>query len=468
MASVCPTPKKEPPEPPVSSKPPEEREPRKDATRRMNVKKRQTSRDHGRRTRKRSKNRLRRPKRNDLANRSAPKIVDGFVCLMTSKIYNVLGSIATEDNAFKSHTIAVGTCSGYNLVGKADLPPDWTRYVIPDAPLSRLAGPNSNTLKLSAVVWLAFRLRNTTFRVPFVVADQLAVLVLLGTAFIDAHVRRIDIDAQKLDLHQGGSVAIVDGNREPSLPTRRQGRQTSRADVCKEAPQAIRIARWVTIPAMSRSRVRVTTAGTGLVFLEPNPSLQHRHGVRLTNGVAEVLPYQTFEVNVANFSRRTRRLPKHTVVRYAKRNPLAILTPERRVAEEIAHALHLTDLDDQVGEVGAGRPSSAEGAIANAEVRSAECPSTTGGTVRVPNKDPKNSPPEGEDEIDLSHIEDDKLSEQVLEMLRKHSSLWEGALGTIRATEHCTPNRERDPSARCPTGRGPRCAKWSRRRSTRC
>ena len=192
-------------------------------------------------------------------------------------------------------------------------------------------------------------------------------------------------------------------------------RQTSRADVREEAPQAIRIARWVSIPAMSQARVRVTTPGKGLVFLEPKPSLQHRHWMRLTNGVAEALPHQTFEVNVANFSRRTWRLPKHTVVGYAKRNPIAILTPERRVAEEIAHALNLTDLDNQGGEAGANQPSSAEGAIANTEVRSAECPSMTGGTVRVPNKDPEKSPTDWEEEMELSYIEDDKLREQVLE-----------------------------------------------------
>ena len=75
----------------------------------------------------------------------------------------------------------------------------------------------------------------------------------------------------------------------------------------------------------------------------------------LTNGVTEVLPNVTFEVIVSNFSRRERRLPNHAVVGYANRNPLAILTPEHRVAEGIAHALHLTDLTDQIGEVGVGR-----------------------------------------------------------------------------------------------------------------
>ena len=192
------------------------------------------------------------------------------------------------------------------------------------------------------------RVRNTTLRIPFIMADQLAVPVLLGTALIDTHVRCIDIEAQQLELRQGGSVTIVDGKEEPTPPTRRHGRQTSRADARDEAPQAIRIARWVTIPARSQARVRVTTT-VGLVFMEPKPSLQPRHGVSLTNGVVEIQSNQIFDVTVANFSRRERRLPKHTVVRYPKRNPLAILTPERRVAEGISHALHLTDLTDQGG-----------------------------------------------------------------------------------------------------------------------
>ena len=114
---------------------------------------------------------------------------------MTPKIYNILGSIATEKNALKPFPIAVDTYSGYNLARKADLPPDWTRHAIRNAPLPRVAGANSNPLRLTAVVRLAVRNRNTMFRVPFVVADQMAVPVLLGTAFLDAHVRSIDIEA---------------------------------------------------------------------------------------------------------------------------------------------------------------------------------------------------------------------------------------------------------------------------------
>ena len=242
-----------------------------------------TPRGPGRKTRKRGKNSRRHPKRNDLAMTSYLRFVDGFFCLMTSKIYIILGYVATGGNAFKPHTIAVHTCARYNLVMEADVPPYWTRYVIRYAPLPRLAGANSNPLRLTAVDRPAVRLRNTTFRIPFLVAKQLAVPVLLGTAFIYGHVRSIDFERQKHANRQGGSLAIVDRKGEPTLPTSRHGRQTSRADARDEAPQAIRIARWVTIPMMSQARVRFITAGRGLVFIEPKPSLQHRHGVRLAN-----------------------------------------------------------------------------------------------------------------------------------------------------------------------------------------
>ena len=109
----------------------------------------------GRGPRRGGKTKRRRRSRSDLANAVAPKVVEGVVCLMTSKIYNILGSIATEKNAFKPYTIAVDTCSGYNLVRKSDLPPDWTRHAIRAAPLLRLAGANSNPLRVTAVVRLA-------------------------------------------------------------------------------------------------------------------------------------------------------------------------------------------------------------------------------------------------------------------------------------------------------------------------
>ena len=240
---------------------------------------------------------------------------------------------------------------------------------------------------------------------------------------------------------RAGAVSIVNVKGETSPHTRRHGRETSREEVREETQHPIRIARWVNVPAMSQVRVRVTTAGRGLVFLEPKPSLQHRHGVRLTNGVAEVLPNQVFEVMVANFSRQVRRLPKHTVFGYAKRNPLAILTPERQVAEEIAHALHISHLDVQEGEVRAGRPESAAetNAYKDADEEHPRGAIYAKDNECVQDKEPKSNANDWEKEVDLSHVDDEGLRVQILEMLRGHSSFWSGSLGVIRATEHGIP-----------------------------
>ena len=175
-----------------------------------------------------------------------------------------------ESNAFKARKIPVNTCPGYKLVRKADLSPNWTSHIVRDAPLIRLAVVNNKPLRLTAVVRLAVRIRNTTSRIPFMVAEQLAVPVLLSTVFIEAHVRSIDIEAQNLELQHGVSVSIFDGKGDPSPPTMPHGRQKSREEVREETQHPIPIARWVMVPDMWQDRVRVTTASRTLYFWSPN------------------------------------------------------------------------------------------------------------------------------------------------------------------------------------------------------
>ena len=154
-----------------------------------------------------------------------------------------------------------------------------------------------------------------------------------------------------------------------------------------------------------------------------------------------MLPNQVFEVIVANVSRQVRWLPKHTVLRYAKRNPLAILTPMRQVAEEIAHSLHVSNFDGQEGEVGAGSHDSAAetNAKKDADEEHLRDAIYAEDNERVQDKDPRSNANDWENEVDLLHVEDERLCVQVLEMLCGHSSLWSGSLGMIRATEHRIP-----------------------------
>ena len=115
--------------------------------------------------------------------------------------------------------------------------------------------------------------------------------------------------------------------------------------------------------------------------------------------------------------------------------------PECQVAEEIAHALHLSNLDGQNRDVGAERPDSAAETNANkdADGEHPRGPNYLEDNERVQDKDPKSNANEYEKEVDLSHVEDERLRVQVLEIVRQHSSLWSGSLGMIRATEHGIP-----------------------------
>ena len=144
---------------------------------------------------------------------------------------------------------------------------------------------------------------------------------------------------------------------------------------------------------MSQARIRATTTGSGLVFSEPKPSLQRHHGVRLTNGVAGFLPNQTFDVVVANFSIQARRLPKRTVVGYAKRDPLAILKPERRVGAEMApRCISPTWAMESGGEELADQALLKYGRRkprTRTDNQPVECPSLTEGTTQARDKAPK-------------------------------------------------------------------------------
>lgn len=68
--------------------------------------------------------------------------------------------------------------------------------------------------------------------------------------------------------------------------------------------------------------------------------------------------------------------------------------------------------------------------------KSAQGLPTAEGTVRAQDKDPENVAGDWENEIEMPNIYDGQLRPQALEMIGKHSSLWNSALGNIRATEH--------------------------------
>ena len=63
------------------------------------------------------------------------------------------------------------------------------------------------------MVHLSVRLGNKIYRVPFLIAEQLAVAALLGTSFMNKHVDHICRRNQEIDFHQGCTIPILKAHR---------------------------------------------------------------------------------------------------------------------------------------------------------------------------------------------------------------------------------------------------------------
>ena len=101
------------------------------------------------------------------------------------------------------------TGAGFALIKKSMLPANWRDFEVKSTNLPRIWDANGNALQLEAMVHLTIRLGNTLYRVPFLVAERLAVDVILGKAFMNKHIQNICCRDQAIDLYQGGTIPIL-------------------------------------------------------------------------------------------------------------------------------------------------------------------------------------------------------------------------------------------------------------------
>lgn len=204
--------------------------------------------------------------------------------------------------------IAYDACSGYNVNARSALPLGYQKHIIPNASLLHLAGASKEPLHLSGLVNLVFRLVNTFFRRPFVIADRLAVTLVLGTAFADEHVRVHYVQSRKLELFKGESVQVA-----PTLPNglpadyRPPSNQSKRSRSSSLPPYAytrapVRLNKSVLVPALPQKTVRVRSPSIALSYLDPRPFVATCHGIHMTIVVAKLDPRKKGQVLVTSFS----------------------------------------------------------------------------------------------------------------------------------------------------------------------
>ena len=180
--------------------------------------------------------------------------------------------------------------------------------------MPRLGGANGRPLRLFGEITLRIRFGNTTYRVPFIVADKLAVKVIIGTRFMNRYVDAIECRTQTIRLFRGSTIPILSRTNQRDTNTKYENEQlrnetTERTQPENDAPfnrpHTVRLSKHVMILPLSQMSVPVVSTAPGLVCLEPKQSVQTRHHVRTSIGVIEVRPGVRFYIVLENFSKKT-------------------------------------------------------------------------------------------------------------------------------------------------------------------
>ena len=173
----------------------------------------------------------------------------------------------------------------------------------------------------------------------------------------------------------------------------------------------MKLAKFVTIPPISQDAVPVRTEASGLLFLEPKHSVLARHNVRTANGVAKVKGNRAFKIVVSKFSEQPRMLHKGMNIGYATRNPTGVYCLDDESSRTFETVLNLPFV----------RKDNSPRRVEKRDIESL----------------PEPKPDDWQNSVDLSHVDDESLREEILSMLSKHRDMWRpGHLGEITATEH--------------------------------
>ena len=223
------------------------------------------------------------------------------------------------------------TGSGCNVIGLRDLPQGCENYRIPDASVPALVDANGNRLRLLSQVVLRVRFGSAMYKVSFLGAKRLAVSVIIGTAFMNRHARRIMCMDGEIKLTRA-TIPILSWHhgRKPYVEAKSPSTETPDGPPVHQGagnvnrPHTVKLAKFVTVPPVSQVAVPVQTEASGLVFLEPKHSVFARHNVHTANGVAEVKGNRRFKIVVSNFSEQPLMLHKGMTIGYATRNPTGV------------------------------------------------------------------------------------------------------------------------------------------------
>jgi hypothetical protein len=203
------------------------------------------------------------------------------VTLFQSRNYKLCVSVGVSRAVLAPVKAVFDTGAGHNLVREGILPKGWEIFLIPNQPLPRINNASGKRMPVRGVITLYVQVGDLVTRVRFYVVRGLVTPCILGCNFINLHVRSIHPKERKVDLNEGGSVAItseIDAENAASAQIREQTASTK-----------ARLSRKTVITPRCEAHVEVTSAASGLyqIFHHTKPSAP---AITLASGIAEIRP----------------------------------------------------------------------------------------------------------------------------------------------------------------------------------
>jgi hypothetical protein len=207
------------------------------------------------------------------------------------------------------------TGAGPNLVREGILPKGWERFLIPNRPLPRINNASGKRVPVRGVITLYVQVGDLVTRVRFYVVPGLGTPCILGCNFINLHVRSIHPKEHRVDLSEGGSVAIASGIDAENAASPQIREPT--------ASTKVRLSRKTVIPPQREAHVEVTSAASGLyqIFHHNKPSAP---AITLASGISEIRSNVPFRVIVINPTNRAHFLSKGMVFSIAAPTPARV------------------------------------------------------------------------------------------------------------------------------------------------
>jgi len=173
----------------------------------------------------------------------------------------------------------------------------------------RVVDASGNRINSTAVVNLHLQVRGTMLKQRFLVVPNLSVPCVLGCDFIDCEIDNISPRNRYIILNDGDRVHI--GRRRPRHTPESAYRPKK---VVSKFYHSIRVAKRTVLESGHTTIVPVTTAAAGLRILTPRPSLMADMGVQMANEVVNIRPNVPFYVEVTNFSKKNKTVPKRMII----------------------------------------------------------------------------------------------------------------------------------------------------------